>query len=441
MNDAAVRNLTLETAVDDVEQRYVAAHPKSQARYERALKTMPGANTRTVLHYDPFPVTIVSGAGAQVTDMDGHTYKDMLGEYTAGLYGHSQPAIINALTKVIQGGMVLGGPNEYEAQLAELMCARFPALEMVRFCNSGTEANMMCVSLARAVTGRKKILGFHGGYHGGLLAFPGEGLSPMNASEEILLVDYNDPQAAEAIMNERGDEIAAVILEPVMGGGGCIPADADFLAVLRSNSEKIGAMLIFDEVMTSRLAPGGMQERTGITPDMAAFGKYLGGGASFGAFGGRIDLMERLDPRRSDALVHSGTFNNNVITMVAGLTGLRDILTPEATIELNDSGDRLRERMQAAADAKGVPAQIMGLGSMICVHFQSQPIKRPADTEASPPATRKLLQLELNLRGFYMSRRGFMSLSLPLTQQDYDDFVTAFEGFLDDYAPVLGAAN
>ena len=437
MNSTAARNLTLDTAVDDVEQRYVVAHPKSQARYERALKTMPGANTRTVLHYDPFPVAIVSGKGATVTDLDGHQYIDMLGEYTAGLYGHSQPAIIKALTDVIQSGMVLGGPNEYEAQLAELMCARFPAVEMIRFCNSGTEANMMCVSLARAVTGRRKILGFHGGYHGGLLAFPGEGLSPMNASDEILLVDFNDPQAAEAAIKAHADDIAAVILEPVMGGGGCIPADADFLDTLRKGSQKIGALLIFDEVMTSRLAPGGMQERTGITPDLVAFGKYLGGGASFGAFGGRTDLMERLDPRRADALVHSGTFNNNVITMVAGLTGLREILTPEATIQLNESGDKLRGRMQQAADSKGVPAQVMGLGSMICVHFQSQPIKRPADAEASSPASRKLLQLEMNLRGFYMSRRGFMSLSLPLTAANYDDFVTAFESFLDDYAGVL----
>ena len=437
MNDSATPNRTLDDAVADVEARYVSAHPKSKARYERALKSMPGANTRTVLHYDPFPVTVVKGEGAVVTDLDGHKYRDLLGEYTAGLYGHSQPAIIAALTEALQSGLVLGGPNEYEAKLAELMCARFPAVDLIRFCNSGTEANMMCVSLARAITGKRLVLGFHGGYHGGMLAFPGETTSPMNASEEVILTNYNDPEAARTAMRDNAANLAAVILEPMMGGGGCIPAQADFLQVLREESEKHGAFLIYDEVMTSRLAPGGMQERTGVTPDLAAFGKYLGGGVSFGAFGGRKDLMSRLDPRDPQALVHSGTFNNNVLTMAAGLAGLEKVLTPAATIALNDAGDRLRGRMQSAADARDIPAQVMGMGSMICVHFQGEPIHRPADAEATRPGTRKLLQLEMNLKGFYMSRRGFMSLSLPLTEQDYDDFVATFEEFLDENVTVL----
>jgi len=437
MNETTARNRTLEDAVADVEARYTAAHPKSGARYERALRSMPGANTRTVLHYDPFPVTLVNGEGALVTDLDGHRYRDFLGEYTAGLYGHSEPAIVSALTAALQEGLVLGGPNPYEARLAELMCARFPAVELVRFCNSGTEANMMCVSLARASTGRRMILGFHGGYHGGLLAFPGRGTSPMNASEEVVLVEYNDPDAARHAITEHGRNLAAVILEPMMGGGGCIPAEPEFLAALREETEKQGAFLIFDEVMTSRLAPGGMQERTGVTPDLVAFGKYLGGGASFGAFGGRRDLMARLDPREPDSFTHSGTFNNNVLTMAAGLAGLTKVLTPEATIRLNDSGDRLRERLQGAADRHGVALRAMGLGSMICVHFQSEDIRRPADTEATPPEARKLFQLEMNLRGFYLSRRGFMSLSLPLTSEDHDDLVAAFEDFLEEHAPVL----
>ena len=437
MNETMARNRTLEDAVADVEARYTAAHPESKARYERALRSMPGANTRTVLHYDPFPVTLVKGEGALVTDLDGHRYRDFLGEYTAGLYGHSEPAIVAALSAALREGLVLGGPNPHEARLAELMCARFPAVELVRFCNSGTEANMMCVSLARASTGRRLVLGFHGGYHGGLLAFPGRGTSPMNASEEVVLVDYNDPDAARHAITEHRRDLAAVILEPMMGGGGCIPAEPGFLAALREETDKQGAFLIFDEVMTSRLAPGGMQERTGVTPDLVAFGKYLGGGASFGAFGGRRDLMARLDPREPDSLTHSGTFNNNVLTMAAGLAGLTKVLTPEATIRLNDSGDRLRERLQGAADRRGVALRAMGLGSMICLHFQSEDIRRPADTEATPVAARKLFQLEMNLRGFYLSRRGFMSLSLPLTGEDHDALVAAFEDFLEEHAPVL----
>ncbi|MBS38387.1 MAG: aspartate aminotransferase family protein [Thiotrichales bacterium] len=441
MNDTSPRNLDLDSAVADIEARYVAAHPNSKARYERALKSMPGANTRTVLHYDPFPVTVVKGEGARVTDLDGHEYRDLLGEYTAGLYGHSEPAILDALRTALDSGLVLGGPNEFEAQLAEVMCKRFPAIELIRFCNSGTEANMMCASLARAITGRRKIVGFYGGYHGGLMGFPGTSGSPMNASDEFYLIPFNDPDSVQALFSQKADNIAAVILEPMMGGGGCIPAEAEFLRVLRELTEANDSLLIFDEVMTSRLAPGGMQERTGITPDLAAFGKYLGGGVSFGAFGGREDLMARLDPRAPDALTHSGTFNNNVLTMAAGLAGLEKVLTPEATVKLNHAGDKLRERLAETARSHGVGAQVMGLGSMICIHFQNQPIRRPEDTTETDPATRKLLQLDFNLRGFYLSRRGFMSLSLPLTDDDYDDTVTAFEDFLDENKAVLPALS
>ena len=251
--------------------------------------------------------------------------------------------------------------------------------------------------------------------------------------------DFNDAESAATSGDptDNAADLAAVILEPMMGGGGCIPAEAEFLGVLREETQKQGAFLIFDEVMTSRLAPGGMQERTGVIPDLAAFGKYLGGGVSFGAFGGRNDLMSRLDPRDPEALVHSGTFNNNVLTMAAGLAGLEKVLTPQATIKLNEAGDRLRERLQGVADARNIPAQVMGIGSMICVHFQGEPIRRPADAEKARPGTRKLLQLEMNLKGYYLSRRGFMSMSLPLTDQDYDSFVTTFDEFLDENATVL----
>lgn len=437
MTDAARQNISLEAAVADVVTRFAAANPNSQARHERARRSMPGANTRTTLHYDPFPVALTGGEGAWVQDLDGHRYRDLLGEYTAGLYGHSEPAIIQALHGALDSGLVLGGPNEYEARLAELMCARFPAVDLVRFCNSGTEGNMMCLSLARAITGRPRVLAFNGGYHGGLFSFAGGSASPMNAAGDVVLGDYNDAEGARALIREHGEQLAAVILEPMMGSAGCIPAEADFLAVLREGCDATGALLLFDEVMTSRLAPGGMQERTGVRPDLVAFGKYLGGGVSFGAFGGREDLMERLDPSRPAALVHSGTFNNNVLTMAAGLAGLEKVLTPEAAKRLNDGGDRLRDRLQATADERGIPARIMGIGSMICIHLQAEPIRRPADTAATPDDKRKLLHLELMLRGFYIARRGFMSLSLALEPGDHDDFVTAFGEILDEHRGVL----
>lgn len=431
-----MRNLGLEAAVADVEARYVAANPKSQARFEAATRDMPGGNTRTVLHYDPFPVTLVKGVGALLTDLDGHTYVDFLGEFTAGLYGHSEPAILRAIQEALSGGLVLGGPNRYEARLAQLMCERFPAVELVRFCNSGSEATLMCLSLARAATGRAEVMAFNGAYHGGFLSFAG-GPSPINAPFPYVMADYNDAEGARQLIARHAQSLAAIIVEPLMGSGGCIPGDLEFLRTLREEADRHGIMLVFDEVMTSRLAPGGLHAKLGLRPDLVAFGKYLGGGVGFGAFGGSRDLMQRLDPTRPDALSHSGTYNNNVLTMAAGIAGLEAVFTPQAAERLNASGDRLRARLNAVADKHGAPLQVLGQGSMLCFHPQRAAIRRPADHAGVPPDLRKLLHLELNLRGFYIARRGFMSLSLPLSEADHDALVAAFEGYLGDYAAML----
>ena len=430
-----MRNLSLEAAVTDAEARYVAANPKSKARFEAAARDMPGGNTRTVLHYDPFPVALVRGEGARLTDLDGHTYIDFLGEFTAGLYGHSEPRIVSAIQEALAGGLVLGGPNRYEARLAELMCQRFPAVELVRFCNSGSEATLMCLSLARAVTGRASIMAFNGAYHGGFLSFAGGG-SPINAPFPYVMADYNDAEGARQLMAQHAESLAAVILEPLMGSGGCIPADPEFLRTLREEASRHGIVLVFDEVMTSRLAPGGLHGKLGVRPDLVAFGKYLGGGVSFGAFGGKRALMQRLDPTRPDGLTHSGTYNNNVLTMAAGIAGLEQVYTPEAAERLNAGGDRLRARLNAVAAKHDAPIQVMGQGSMLCFHPQRGPIRKPADLAKAPLALRKLLHLEMNLRGLYLARRGFMSLSLPMTEADHDALVAAFEAYLEDYAGV-----
>jgi glutamate-1-semialdehyde 2,1-aminomutase len=431
-----MRNLSLEAAVADVEARYVAANPRSKSRFEAATRDMPGGNTRTVLHYDPFPVALVKGEGARLTDLDGHTYIDFLGEFTAGLYGHSEPAILRAIQEALSGGLVLGGPNRYEARLAELMCARFPALELVRFCNSGSEATLMCLSLARAVTGRAAVMAFNGAYHGGFLSFAGGG-SPINAPFPYVMADYNDVDGVRQLIGQHAQSLAAIIVEPLMGSGGCIPADPAFLRTLREEADRHGIVLVFDEVMTSRLAPGGLHGRLGLTPDLVAFGKYLGGGVSFGAFGGKRALMQRLDPTRPDGLTHSGTYNNNVLTMAAGIAGLEQVYTAEAAERLNAGGDHLRARLNEVVARHGAPVQVLGQGSMLCFHPQRAPIRRPADLAGAPAALRKLLHLEMNLRGIYIARRGFMSLSLPMTRSDHDTLVAAFDEFLSEYSGVL----
>lgn len=432
-----VRNMTLDAALAEAAERYAAANPASAARYEEACRSFPGGNTRTVLFYDPFPLSMAGGEGARLRDLDGHEYRDFLGEYTAGLYGHSEPRILEEIRQALAGGVVLGAPNRYEVELAALVCARFPSVERVRFCNSGTEANLMALGLARAATGREKVLVFEGGYHGGVLLFKEGESGPLNAPYPFVFAPYNDPAAARAAVARHAGDLAAILVEPMMGSGGCIEGDPEFLGALREAADHCGAILVFDEVMTSRLGPGGRQGALGILPDLTTLGKYIGGGMTFGGFGGRADLMERFDPRRPDAIPHAGTFNNNVLTMSAGIVGLRDVFTPEEAVRLDAHGDDLRRRLAAAAGERGIPFQATGCGSIIGLHWQTEPVRRPADTAATRPAARALVHLEMIRRGFYFARRGFMSLSLPLGGEDYRDFADAFADFLDEHREVL----
>ena len=434
--DPAQSNRTLRGVLADAEARYGDANPESRDQHARAAAHLPGGNTRTVLFYAPFPLTFARAEGASLWDLDGHSYVDYLGEFTAGLYGHSNAEIHAAVEAALAEGIVRGGPSRYEAQLAELVCTRFPSCEMVRFCNSGTEANLMAVGASRAVTGRSKIVVFRGGYHGGVLSFGHED-APLNVPFPTLFADFNDLAGAVALIDREASEISTVLLEPMQGSAGAIPAAPGFLEGLREVTQAHGILLIFDEVMTSRLASGGLQQRLGVIPDLTSFGKYLGGGLSCGAFGGRADIMERFDPRRVDSFGHSGTFNNNVLTLAAGLTGLRDVFTPAAADALNRSGDDLRGRLNHLARGYDVPVRVTGLGSILCIHpGQRTDIQRPADLTASDDA-RALFHLHMIDRGFYLARRGFMSLSLPLKPADHDGFAIAFEAFLDEYADLL----
>ncbi|WP_137388686.1 aspartate aminotransferase family protein [Rhodoligotrophos defluvii] len=438
MLTSSLRNLGLDQALDQAERRYRGRNPKSAARHEAASRTMPGGNTRTVLHYTPFPVAIVKGEGATLTDLDGHTYTDFLSEYTAGLYGHSNEIIASAVRAALANGVVLGGPNQYEAELARLLCERFPSCEKVRFCNSGTEANVNAIGLARAVTGRTDVMIFANAYHGGVLTFSGGG-SPMNVPFPFITATYNDIEGTRRLLQDNGERLAAVILEPMMGSGGAIAAKTEFLQMLREETEALGIALIFDEVMTSRLSAGGLQAKTGVIPDLTTFGKYVGGGLTFGAFGGRERFMERLNPFRSDGLTHSGTYNNNVLTMAAGVAGLSKVYTPEVAEAFTARGERLKSALNQVAQRRGLPIQVTGVGTIMCVHFTDKEIRSPQDIPPVDPRLRALFHLEMLERGFYMARRGFISLSLPLTDADYDRFAEAFDDVITLVQPHLPA--
>lgn len=444
--DDARPNSDLDLAVIEAEARYRAANPASEKSHEQASTALPGGDTRSVLFFSPFPLTWASGNGAKLRDLDGHGYTDFLGEYTAALYGHSHPVILSAVTEALKDGIVLGGPNRYQGLLAAEISRRFPSMEQLRFCNSGTEANLLALSTARAITGRSTILVFEGGYHGSLLYF-GRHEPPINAPLPVVRAPYNDTPGTLRLIEQHAKHLAAAIVEPMQGSAGCLPADREFLSALRAACERHGIVLIFDEVMTSRLSPGGRQAALGIIPDMTTLGKYLGGGLSFGAFGGRRHLMERFDPRRADTIPHGGTFNNNVLSMAAGLAGLTKVLSPRAITDLNQRGDRLRDRLNAAAAKRGLPVKATGVGSLIGLHFARADVRSPADlaTDDAGQARRanlqKLLHFDLIEQGQYMARRGFISLSLPLIDADCDAFVAAFDEFLAVRASLVQSAT
>jgi len=408
---------------------YIARHPASAAQYEAACAHLPGGNTRSVLFYEPFPLAIVKGQGARLWDADGHEYTDLLGEFTAGVYGHSNPVIRAAIDAALDQGINLSGHNLLESRLAALVSGRIPSMQRLRFTNSGTEANLMALASAIAFTGRRKVLVFKGGYHGSVLSFANGG-SPINVPHEFIVSRYNDLAHARSLIEGNAAHLAAILVEPMQGAGGCIPGEPDFLRGLRDAAQAVGAMLIFDEVMTSRLSPGGRQQLLGITPDLTTVGKYIGGGMSFGAFGGRADVMALFDPRRPGHLPHAGTFNNNVLSMSAGIAGLGQLYTAEAAVALNQRGDALRERLNALCREHGAELQFTGLGSLMNLHATSRPIRGVEDLPTDGQPLRDAFFFHLLEQGFYIARRGFISLSLPLTDDDLARFAQAVERFV-----------
>ncbi len=437
MGRTAFGNTEIDTALRDAKEAYTARNPQSLARYVDALGAMPGGNTRTVLHYAPFPLAMARAEGCRLWDMDGQEYVDFLGEYTAGIYGHSHPVIRAALDRALDGGISFGASNTTEATFARAICDRF-GLERVRLTNSGTEANLLAITAATIFAKRRKVMVFEGGYHGAVLGFAGGG-SPVNVPFDYVVAPYNDVETTRALIATHAADLAVVILEPMLGSGGCIAATPAFLRTIREETTRVGAIMILDEVMTSRLAPGGLQSVRGIVPDLTTFGKYIGGGMSFGAFGGRADILDMFDPRRANALPHAGTFNNNVLTMAAGLAGLTQIYTPEAAVALNARGDALRERLNAACRATGAMLQFTGIGSMLAVHTTRRPIATPADAAAGDQRLKELFFFDMLAAGIWLARRGMMTLCLPIGDAECDKLVAAVEAFLASRASLLAA--
>jgi glutamate-1-semialdehyde 2,1-aminomutase len=424
MTVTQIQSDALEEAIAQARFHYASRRPLTAALHERARTYLPGGNTRSVLYHRPFPLRIARAWDATVEDADGHQYVDLLGEYSAGLYGHSNQIVIDAMVGALREGVSRGAHTRYEVDLAAAVCERFASIERVRFTNSGTEANLMALSAARAYTSRDRIMAFRGGYHGGLLTFAA-GPSPVNAPYDVVLAEYNDA-AAVRLVREHAGTLACVLVEPMLGSGGCIPGDPEFLHGLREATRDVGALLVFDEVMTSRTGAGGLQARLAITPDLTTLGKYIGGGSSFGAFGGRADIMDQFDPSRPGALPHAGTFNNNVASMAAGHAGLTMVYTPEIAEWHTARGDELREELNRVFAAAAAPFQATGVGSLLAVHIAGH----------GDPRLLELLFLDLLDRGYYIAPRGYLALSLALSSAQLAAFVAAVEQIVRSRSPL-----
>ncbi|MDX2416330.1 MAG: aminotransferase class III-fold pyridoxal phosphate-dependent enzyme [Xanthomonadales bacterium] len=427
---------SLKLAIEDSRARYVAANPRSMAADKNAEQFLPGGNTRSVLHYDPFPLTMVRGEGAELLDLDGHRYADFLCEYSAGLFGHSDKIIRAAVHEAIDRGVVMGAPTHYERELAGLLCTRFPSIEKIRFCNSGTESNLMAITTARTVTGRDKIIVFDGAYHGGVIKFP-NGNSRHNVPYDFVLSEYNDVEGTAELIHQLGSELAAVMVEPILGAGGNIPGTREFLEMLRKETLEVGALLIFDEVKTARIGPAGIQGLMGIKPDLTTLGKFIGGGLPTGAFGGNAEIMEHYNPKKKGTWNHAGTFNNNVCSMAAGAAGIGEIYTHQRALDFLDWSEAFRVALNDMFIERDMPMHCNGLGSIFAIHFSLGPVKKKTDISAGCLSLRPLLHMELLHEGVLVAGRGDVFQSLPMTQKHLFRVSRALERFIDRHKPLV----
>ncbi len=429
------KDAQIDSALASAVANFAKKRPKTAAMHERAKAVMPGGNTRTVLFSQPFPIRIEKAEGSRLTDIDGHSYVDFVGEYSAGIYGHSHPRIAAAVADAMAMGLNIGAQHAREVIFAEAVASRFN-LERLRFTNSGTEANMMALAAARNFTGRPAIMPMMGGYHGGTLYFS-TGASPVNAPFECVMGRFNDVAATQALIAEHADRLAAVILEPMLGGGGCLPASAEFLAMLRAECTARGIVLIFDEVMTSRLHPGGLSAQFGVTPDLKTLGKYIGGGMSFGAFGGRTDIMALFDPTQPKPLPHAGTFNNNTLTMTAGAAGLTEIFTPDVCVAHNKRGEALKARLNDMFMHYQAPMRVMGMGSLLTLHPLAGEITSAEHAAKADLRLKRLIYFHLLDDGIYVAERGFMALALTLSDADFGALEVSLRRFIETSRDLL----
>ncbi|TMD13163.1 MAG: aspartate aminotransferase family protein [Chloroflexi bacterium] len=431
--------------VESVVERYRQGTPRSRELFNAALRTFPGGNSRTSIYLDPYPYYFESGSGCRIRDADGVERLDFINNYSALILGHAHPRVVAALSVQAARGTCAAAPSELEIRLGQKIQERLPSMQLLRFTNSGTEATMMALRVARAFTGRDLIVKFRGGYHGthdyaavnaaaaaGVVGGGSESDAgiPSAVSDTVIVLPFNERTIAERALTINGNRIAALIVEPVIGAGGVIPPEEGFLEFLREITRDLGILLIFDEVIAFRLSYNGAQGYFGVSPDLTALGKIIGGGLPIGAFGGRAEIMEQLDPRRDNYIGHGGTFNANPMSLVAGLATLQE-LTPDIYALLARLGDYARTRLENLFHDRGLKAQVTQVGSLFNIHFTDRAVRNYEDVLRGNRTLQKTLALALFNDGVVFTGRGMGCLSTPMVNADIDTFVDAVDQSLD----------
>lgn len=420
---------------------------RSGELFQRAQQVLPGGVNSPVRAFKSVggePFFVSRGAGSRLTDVDGRTYIDYVCSWGPLILGHAHPTVLAAIREAAGAGWTYGAPCEAEVELAELVRARMPSVEMVRCVNSGTEATMAALRLARAATGRELLLKFDGCYHGHadpFLVKAGSGVAtlglpdspgvPAGLAQLTLTAPFNDAAAVEEIFARRGKDIAAVIVEPYVGNAGFIPPVTGFHETLRAQCDRHGALLIFDEVMTGfRVAAGGAQERLGIRPDLTTLGKIIGGGLPVGAYGGRADLMRRVAP--AGPVYQAGTLSGNPLAMAAGLATLRGTAAPGFYESLERRTAKLVSGIESAARRRGVPATVGHAGSMWGVYLTAGPVRNFADAKRVDTALFARWHRAALAAGVFLAPSAFEAgfVSSAHTEEDIDVTVERLDAAL-----------
>ncbi|MEM7541875.1 MAG: aspartate aminotransferase family protein [Pseudomonadota bacterium] len=436
---------------------FVDANQASARHAERANQFIPTGTSRSLLRHPPFPFYVRRAEGVVSTDLDDNQRIDFHNNYTTLIHGHGHPDVMAAIEKQLPNGTTYSAPGAQELELTELLANRIHCVEQTVFNNSGTEAVMVALRIARACTGRNRIGKFEGGYHGSSdfvmvgghdvpkpddpvkVSKPTVDLAGLPASvcDDVILMRFNDSDAVREAVKQYGEEMAAIIVEPIQGAGGVVPADPEFLQTIREETLRAGIVLICDEVISLRQALGGAQGFYGLDTDLTTMAKTIGGGFPVGAVGGKKEFMRVLNsPQDGGTVANLGTFSANPMSVNAGLATMK-LLDEAAISHLNDLGQRARAGLKQVIDKRALPAQVTGSGSLLQVHWTSEPCVDSRGPATADPDLNMLTFLGLCNRGVQVSMRGIVALSTPMTNEHIDKLIGEFDNVCGELQSIV----